>query len=48
MPVWRGLPTRQINLPYFHFSLTKRIKKLDNCYKKEGAVAAAPGYQQII
>ena len=44
----RGLLTRQINLFDFHFSLTKHVKKLDNCYKKEGAVAAAPPNTKIV
>ena len=38
----RGFLTHQINLLNFHFILTKCIKKLDNCYKRKGAVAAAP------
>ena len=42
IPVRRGFPKRQINLLNFHFTLTNRMKKLDNYHKKVGAVAAAP------
>ena len=45
MLVREDFQTRQINLLNFHFPLTKRIKKLDNCHKKVGRLPPPQSYQ---